>query len=55
MSPTFQALGIDRLDVEQRLALVQEIWDSIAKKKLLRSSHRRAAKGNRPSLEPLTK
>ena len=30
MSPTFQALGIDRLDVEQRLALVQEIWDSIA-------------------------
>jgi putative addiction module component (TIGR02574 family) len=30
MSPTFQALGIDRLSVEDRLALVQEIWDSIA-------------------------
>ncbi len=30
MSPTFQALGINRLSVEERLALVQEIWDSIA-------------------------
>jgi putative addiction module component (TIGR02574 family) len=30
MSPTFQALGIDRLSVAERLALVQEIWDSIA-------------------------
>ena len=30
MSPTFQALGIDRMTREQRLELVQEIWDSIA-------------------------
>jgi putative addiction module component (TIGR02574 family) len=30
MSPTFQALGIDRLDLAQRLELVHEIWDSIA-------------------------
>ena len=30
MSPTLQALGIDRLSVPERLALVQEIWDSIA-------------------------
>jgi putative addiction module component (TIGR02574 family) len=30
MSPTLQALGIDRLSVAERLALVQEIWDSIA-------------------------
>lgn len=30
MSPTLQALGIDRLTREQRLALVQEIWDTIA-------------------------
>ena len=30
MSPTFKSLGIDQLSVEQRLVLVQEIWDSIA-------------------------
>ena len=30
MSPTLQALGIDRLSVAERIALVQEIWDSIA-------------------------
>jgi putative addiction module component (TIGR02574 family) len=30
MSPTLKALGIDQLSVEERIALVQEIWDSIA-------------------------
>ena len=30
MSPTIQSLGIDRLTREQRLALVQEIWATIA-------------------------
>lgn len=30
MSSTLQALGIDRLSVAERVALVQEIWDSIA-------------------------
>ena len=30
MSPTLKALGIDRLSVGERIALVQEIWDSIA-------------------------
>jgi putative addiction module component (TIGR02574 family) len=29
MSPTLTSLGIDRLSVEERLTLVQEIWDSI--------------------------
>ena len=29
MSPTLTALGIDRLSVEERLTLVQEIWDNI--------------------------
>jgi putative addiction module component (TIGR02574 family) len=29
-SPTFQALGLDRLSVEERIALVQDLWDSIA-------------------------
>jgi putative addiction module component (TIGR02574 family) len=29
MSVTMQSLGIDQLSVEERLALVQEIWDSI--------------------------
>ncbi len=30
MPPTIQELGIDRLSVEDRIALVQAIWDSIA-------------------------
>jgi putative addiction module component (TIGR02574 family) len=30
VSPTLKSLGIDRLTVEQRISLVQEIWDSIA-------------------------
>ena len=30
MPPTIKDLGIDQLSVEDRLALVQEIWDSIA-------------------------
>jgi putative addiction module component (TIGR02574 family) len=29
MSPTIQDLGIDRLDVEDRLRLIGEIWDSL--------------------------
>ena len=28
MSPTIQDLGIDRLNVEDRLRLIGEIWDS---------------------------
>lgn len=31
MAPTLQELGIDRLSVEDRLALVEAIWDSIAR------------------------
>ena len=30
MSTTMTMLGIDRLSVDERLTLVQEIWDSIA-------------------------
>ncbi|HEX3313321.1 MAG TPA: addiction module protein [Gemmataceae bacterium] len=30
MSSLFRSLGIDRLDVAERLALVHEIWESIA-------------------------
>ena len=30
MGATMKSLGIDRLGVEERLALVEEIWDSIA-------------------------
>ena len=29
MTPRLQALGIDRLDVEDRIRLIDEIWDSI--------------------------
>jgi len=31
MSNTLQALGIDQLSVVERIALVQDIWDSIAR------------------------
>lgn len=31
MPPTVEELGIDRLSFEDRLALVQAIWDSLAK------------------------
>lgn len=30
MTPTLQSLGIDRLPIEDRIRLVDEIWDSIA-------------------------
>lgn len=30
MSPMLRSLGIDRLSREERLTLVQEIWDTIA-------------------------
>ncbi len=30
MSGSLKSLGIDRLSVEERLALVEELWDSIA-------------------------
>lgn len=30
MPATIKSLGIDRLGIEERLALVEEIWDSIA-------------------------
>jgi len=31
MGISIKSLGIDRLSVEERLALVEELWDSIAK------------------------
>jgi putative addiction module component (TIGR02574 family) len=30
MPPTMHDLGIDRLSVDDRIALAQEIWDSVA-------------------------
>lgn len=30
MNSSLKALGIDRLGIEERLSLVEEIWDSIA-------------------------
>lgn len=30
MATTLEALGIDRLSIDERIALVQQIWDSIA-------------------------
>ena len=31
MQATVQSLGIDRMSVEQRMQLMEDIWDSIAK------------------------
>jgi putative addiction module component (TIGR02574 family) len=31
MSPTLQDLGIDRLSLEDRLALAEAIWESVAR------------------------
>lgn len=31
MPPTLEALGIDRLSAEDRLALAEAIWDSVAR------------------------
>ena len=44
MSPTVQSLGIDQLPREQRIALVLDIWDTIAAesgKPLLTDAQRR--------------
>jgi putative addiction module component (TIGR02574 family) len=30
MNPTLQRLGIDRLDIAERLELIGQIWDSLA-------------------------
>ena len=30
MAPTLQELGLDRLSVDDRIALVQALWDSVA-------------------------
>lgn len=30
MNPTLQRLGIDRLDIDERLELIGQIWDSLA-------------------------
>lgn len=41
MAPTLQDLGIDRLNPEQRLRLLGEIWDSLSLKDLpIPESHR---------------
>ena len=29
MTPTLESLGIDKLSLDERVALVQDIWDSI--------------------------
>jgi putative addiction module component (TIGR02574 family) len=31
MSPTVQSLGLDRLTFQERLALVHDLWDNIAR------------------------
>jgi hypothetical protein len=36
MTPTVRSLGIDRLPVEQRIALARELWESIEPKRIRR-------------------
>lgn len=31
MTPTFEELGLDRLSLEDRLAVAEAIWDSVAR------------------------
>ena len=40
MSVSLKSLGIERLSVEERLALVEELWDSIAEATPLTDAHR---------------
>lgn len=40
MSVSLKSLGIERLSVEERLALVEELWDSIAEATPLTDSQR---------------
>ena len=40
MSVSFKSLGIERLSVEERLALVEELWDSIAEATPLTNAQR---------------
>lgn len=41
MRPTIQDLGIDRLSSEERLRLIEEIWDSLSIEKMpIPESHR---------------
>ena len=37
MSPTLEALGIDRMPIEERIALAQEILDSVVAERPVRS------------------
>lgn len=37
MSVSLKSLGIDRLSVEERLALVEDLWDSIAEENAAKS------------------
>ncbi|MEX2198410.1 MAG: addiction module protein [Burkholderiales bacterium] len=41
MSTSLKTLGIERLSVEERIALVEEIWDSIAEATPLTQAQRR--------------
>jgi len=40
MSPTIHDLGIDRMSVEDRLRLIEEIWDSLSCAGDIPESHR---------------
>ena len=40
MSVSLKSLGIERLSVEERLTLVEELWDSIAEATLLTDAQR---------------
>ena len=40
MSASLKALGIERLSVEERISLVEEIWDSIAEATSLTEAQR---------------
>ena len=55
MSVSLKSLGIDRLGIEQRLALVEELWDSIAADSAAPSTDHDAQRAELDEGSPITK
>jgi putative addiction module component (TIGR02574 family) len=41
MTPTIQSLGIDRMSAEDRLRLIEEIWESLSPPPEIPESHKK--------------
>ncbi len=45
MAPTIEELGLDRLSPEDRLAVAEALWDSVARETAAASTFRGATRG----------